>query len=145
MFEVDKSNGAVSMHRGDTGAYTVHCSRKSGEAWTSDDRMILTIWNGIRPVIQRFYRLDDQWDLGDGVVMIEFHNEDTDKLETGVYTLERRYVISPTWDLDEGASIPTERCANALTAGARIVDGTIVRTPGNAQTTFKLNTIYGEV
>lgn len=145
MFDVDKTNGAVTMHRGDTGAYKVHATRKSGTAWTSADRMILTVWNGLQPVLQRFYRLDDQWGLGDGIVQIEFHNEDTDKLPPGEYILERRYAIDPTWDLDEGVSIPTERVSNALTAGARIVDGSNVRVPRNGQTTLRISQIYGEV
>jgi hypothetical protein len=92
-------------------------------------------------VLQRFYRLDDQWDLGDGVVLIEFHNDDTDSWENGQYSVERRYVIDPIWE----GTAPTSRCANALTADARMVEGAIVRVPATGQTTMVIDDIYGEV
>lgn len=144
MFVVNYDNGAVRMHQGDTGSYTVSAQRKSGEPWTENDRMLLTIWNGSVPIIQRIYRLDDET-LGNGVVLIEFHNEDTDDIAVGSYVMERRYIIDPIWDLPEGASIPTERVVDALNIEAKIVDGVIVRVPQNGQTTFEIQTIYGEV
>ena len=62
MFNVDLNTMAITMHRGDTGSFKVHASRKSGDSWTADDRMLFTIknQNGVT-VIQRFYRLDDQY------------------------------------------------------------------------------------
>lgn len=144
MFEYDKTTGAVTMHQGDTGSYYVHCQRKSGTPWTENDRMILTIGPRDDPVIQRYYRLD-RADTGNGRILIEFKNADTDHVPTGNYPMERRYVINPTWELDEGASIPTEDCANALTSGARIIDGPIVRVPKYGQSSLTLTDIYGEV
>lgn len=141
MFTYDSETGSVSMHQGDTGAYIVHASRKSGEPWTANDRMLLTIWNGSAPLIQRIYRLDRQ-DIGNGNVLIEFKNADTDKIPTGNYAMERRYIINPIWD---GEDIPEENCADALTASARIIDGHIVRIPQKGQTTFVISTVYGEV
>ena len=82
---------------------------------------------------------------GNGRILIEFKNADTDHVPTGNYPMERRYVINPTWELDEGASIPTEDCANALTSGARIIDGPIVRVPKYGQSSLTLTDIYGEV
>ena len=144
MFEYDKTTGAVTMHQGDTGSFYVHCQRKSGKPWTENDRMILTIGPRDDPVIQRYYRLD-RADTGNGRILIEFKNADTDHVPTGNYPMERRYVINPTWELDEGASIPTEDCANALTSGARIIDGPIVRVPKYGQSSLTLTDIYGEV
>lgn len=144
MFVVDFENGAVSMHRGDTGSYTVRASRKSGVPWTENDRMLLTIWDGDKPLLQRIYRLDSD-DLGNGVILIEFHNEDTDKLAIGNYPMERRYIINPIWDLPSGGSIPSERVVDALNTQAKIVDGHIVRIPSAGQTTFVLQGVYGEV
>lgn len=144
MFEYDKTTGAVTMHQGDTGSYYVHATRKSGTPWTERDRMILTIGPRDDPVIQRYYRLDRE-DTGNGRILIEFKNADTDQVPTGNYPLERRYVINPTWELDEGASIPTEDCANALTSGARIIDGHIVRVTEHGQSSLTLTDIYGEV
>ena len=35
-FQFDKTSGDVSMNAGDTGAYKLHVSRKSGEDWTEE-------------------------------------------------------------------------------------------------------------
>ena len=142
MFNVDLEDGAITMHRGDTGSYKVHASRKDGTSWTADDRMLYTVRNAQGEIVlQRFYRLDDQWDLGDGVVLVEFHNDDTDSWENGQYSVERRYVIDPIWE----GTAPTSRCADALTADARMVEGAIVRVPATGHTTMVLDDIYGEV
>ena len=142
MFNVDKDTGDITMHRGDTGSFKVRCVRQSGEDWTSDDRMLWTVRNsGGEIVMQRFYRLDDQWDLGDGVVLIEFHNEDTDKLPSGIYNVERRYIIDPVWD----GTAPTGRCVDALDQDAAIVDGSVVRLPATGTSTLTINDIIGEV
>lgn len=140
MFNVDLETMNITMHRGDTGSFKLAASRESGSAWTDDDRMLFTIKNQNNEiVIQRFYRLDDQYDLGDGKVLIEFHNDDTDTLENGMYSVEARFVISPIWN----GTAPTSRCADALTAGVRMVEGSIVRT--KIQSTLEINDIYGEV
>ena len=140
MFNVDLETMNITMHRGDTGSFKLAASRESGDAWTEDDRLLFTIkdQNNV-VVIQRFYRLDDQYDLGDGKVLIEFHNDDTDSLENGMYSVEARFVISPVWS----GTAPTARCVDALTAGVRMVEGSIVRT--KIQSTLEINDIYGEV
>ena len=144
MFTYDKTTGSVTMHQGDTGSFYVQATRKSGEPWTANDRMILTIGSRDSPVIQRFYRLDRE-DIGNGKVLIEFKNEDTDKIPAGGYPMERRYVVDCIWDLPEGTVIPTENVANALTTGAKIINGSIVRVPQYAQTSITISDIYGEV
>ena len=124
-FQFDPETGNISMNAGDTGSFAVKCTRSSGEAWTEDSRMLFTITgpNGI--VLQRIYRLDDQWDLGDGVVLIEFHNNDTDDWDAGDYEMERRYNVSPVWD----GTPSTARCVDATAAGAaQMVEGVPVRT-----------------
>ena len=142
MFSVNYDTGEITMHRGDTGSLIVHAARSNESAWTSDDRMIFTVKNQQGEVVlQRFYRLDDQWGIGDGKVLIEFHNDDTDDWDNGQYFTERRYVIDPIWE----GTAPTSRCANALTANARIVEGSIVRVPEIGQSTMTLSDIYGEV
>ena len=142
MFIVDLEKGDIKMHRGDTGAFKVHASRGSGDSWTEDDRMIFTVKNQQGEVVlQRFYRLDDQWGLGDGVVQIEFHNDDTDTWDNADYATERRYIVSPIWQ----GTAPISRVADALTANARIVEGSIVRVPATGQASLKIDDIYGEV
>ena len=98
MFSVDETGTSISMHAGDTGAFKVHATRKSGTAWTDDDRMLFTIKNAAGEIVlQRFYRLDDDEGLGNGVVEIQFHNNDTDEWAPGQYSMERRYAVNPYW------------------------------------------------
>ena len=121
----DNTTGNITMNGGDTGSFLVKCERSSGEPWTEDARMLYTITDGSgQIVLQRIYRLDDQWDAGDGVVLIEFHNDDTDDWEIGTYQTERRYNVSPIWE----GTPSTARCVNALTSSARMVEGVPVRT-----------------
>ena len=142
MFNYDSATGAVTMHQGDTGAYKVRATRESGESWTEDDRMLFTVQATDGTIVmQRFYRLDDDDGLGNGVVEIQFHNNDTDKWPVGMYAVERRYVVNPYWSGDA----PDGMCVNALTAGVRMLDGDIVRVPVTGQTTLTITGIYGEV
>lgn len=124
-FQIDLETGDIKMNAGDTGSFKVHCARKSGRAWPAEARMLYTIRNGNGEIVlQRIYRLDDAWGLGDGVVLIEFHNDDTDDWEPSKYTTERRYNVSPIWE-----GTPSEaRCVDALTSDARMVEGVPVRT-----------------
>ena len=125
-FIFDTETGDIRMNQGDTGSFKVHCSRKSGEDWTRDSRMLYTIRNPQNEIVlQRIYRLDDQYDLGDGVVLIEFHNDDTDEWSAGSYSMERRYDLTPIWD----GTPSSARCVDALAAGAaQMIEGDVVRT-----------------
>ena len=124
-FEHDNETGNIRMNAGDTGSFKVHCARKSGELWTEYSRMLYTIRNQQGAIVlQRIYRLDDQYDLGDGVVLIEFHNDDTDSWDPGDYSTERRYDVNPIWE----GTPSTARCVDALTSSARMIEGVPVRT-----------------
>ena len=92
-------------------------------------------------MLQRIYRLDDQYDLGNGKVLVEFHNDDTDTWDPGTYTTELRFDVSPIWD---GSPIPTARCVDALAAGVpKMIEGSIVRT--TIQSTLTISGILGEI
>ena len=90
-------------------------------------------------VLQRIYRLDDQWEIGDGTVLIEFHNDDTDQWTSGAYSTELRFDISPVWQ----GTAPTARCVNALTSSAKMVEGAIVRT--KIQSTLTIDGVLGDI
>ena len=139
-FEVNEKADSITMHAGDTGAFKIHATRASGEDWTEDDRMLFTIRNGSGEIVlQRFYRLDDDEGLGNGVVEIQFHNNDTDTWEPGSYTMERRYAVNPYWD----GTAPAGMCVNALTAGVRMIEGDVVRTV--VQGTLTIQGILGDI
>ena len=134
-FQHDNETGDIKMNAGDTGSFKVCCTRKSGEAWTEDSRMLYTIRSQSGEIVlQRIYRLDDQYDLGDGTVLIEFHNDDTDDWDPGQYTTERRYNVNPIWD----GTPSTARCVNALAPGvAQMIEGVPVRTVFKGQLTIE--------
>ena len=125
-FDFNTETGNLNMNAGDTGAFLVHCSRSSGDAWPDTARMLFTVKNQNREIVmQRIYRMDDQYGLGDGVVMIEFHNDDTDEWEPGDYTMERRYNVNPIWE----GTPSSARCVDALAEGAaKMIEGIPVRT-----------------
>lgn len=124
-FVFDKDTGNVKLYAGDTGSYKLHVTRESGEAWTEDARLLYTITGASGIVIQRIYRLDDQYDLGDGWILVEFHNDDTDELDPGDYTIEGRANVDPVWE----GTPSSARCVDALAAGAaHMIEGVPVRT-----------------
>lgn len=142
MFDHDTATGAITMHRGDTGSFVVHCSRASGEAWPEESRMLYTIRNGAGDIVlQRIYRMDDAFGLGDGVVLIEFHNDDTDNWEDSTYSTERRYNVFPVWK--GGAPSSDARCVDALATGDEMIEGVPVRTV--FQGTLTINKVLGDI
>jgi hypothetical protein len=140
MFEYNSTGTEIRMHAGDTGAFKVQASRQSGEPWTEYDRMLFTIKNANGEIVlQRFYRLDDDEGLGNGVVEIQFHNDDTDTWDPGQYSMERRYNVNPRWN----GTPPEGMCVNALTAGVRMIEGDVVRTV--VQGSVTINGILGDI
>lgn len=141
MFKVDLEKVEISMHAGDTGSFKLHAERESGDEWTSDDRMMMTVKDPSGSIcMQRWYRLDDQWGLGNGKVLIEFHNDDTDDWEPGQYSTEFRFDVSPVWQ----GTAPTGRCENALAyTNVKMIEGSIVRTV--IQSTMTIVGVYGEI
>ena len=141
MFAVNLETMEITMHQGDTGSFKIGAARKSGTAWTEDDRALFTVRNQQGEIVmQRYYRLDDQYDLGDGKILVEFHNDDTDQWEQGTYETELRFDVSPIWDGDA----PTGRCENALLPGvAQMIEGSLVRTA--IQSTLTIQGILGEI
>ena len=141
MFSVDLTTMAITMHQGDTGSFKIGATRESGDEWTSADRMLFTVKNGQGEIVlQRIYRLDDQYDMGNGKVLVEFHNDDTDTWDAGTYSTELRFDVSPIWD----GTAPTARCVNALSPGMpKMIEGSIVRT--TIQSTLTISGILGEI
>ena len=141
MFNVDLETMAIKMHKGDTGSFKIGAARENSTDWTSDDRMLFTVRNGQGEIVlQRIYRLDDQYDLGNGKVLVEFHNDDTDKWDTGAYSTELRFVVDPIWD----GTPPTGRCVDALSPGTpQMIEGSIVRT--TIQSSLTISGIMGDI
>jgi hypothetical protein len=141
MFQYDATGTNISMHSGDTGAFKVKATRATGTDWTADDRMQMTVRNSNGTIVmQRWYRLDDDEGLGNGVVEIQFHNDDTDDWDAGSYAMERRYAVSPRWATGEA---PEGACVDALTSGNEMIDGDVVRTV--VQGSITIAGVYGKI
>ena len=139
-FDFNKETWAITMHAGDTGSKWIHGERESGTAWTEDDRCLFTIKDAQGEIVmQRIYRLDDQWGAGDGYFLMEFHNNDTDTFPQGMYSTEWRFDINPQWD----GTQPEGRCVNGMTAGVKMIEGSVVRT--KVQSTLKIDGVLGVI
>lgn len=141
-FVFHKDTGDIEMYAGDTGSFFAQFVPESGNAFTEHARLLFTIKNGQGEIMmQRLYRLDDQWDLGDGVVFFEFHNDDTDEWDPGMYSTEMRIDMAPIWD---GSPIPTARCVDALASGVpKMIEGVPVRTV--VKGTLQINSVDGRI
>lgn len=126
MFLIDPNTSAVTMHKGDTGAYYVTLTRSSGEDFGENDRALYTIKQGANVIIEREYALDDA-ELGNGKFLIAFRNSDTDTLPSGNYNTEIRVVINP------------------IRSSGKIVDGDVVRTISASKSTLTLLDVLKEV
>lgn len=124
-FKFDLATGNIHMNAGDTGSCKWHISRANGEDWPDTARMLWTVSGTAGIVMQRIYRLDDQYDLGDGYILMEFHNDDTDDWAAGTYSTEIRVDLDPMWQ----GTPSTARCVDALAPGAaQMIEGVPVRT-----------------
>ena len=127
-FVFDKNTGNINMYAGDTGSFFIQINRVDSEdAWPDTARMLYTVKDGGGQIVmQRLYRLDDQWGVGDGVILMEFHNDDTDDWAPGQYTTEMRVDLDPVWQ----GTPSSARCVDQLGPGdhAVMIEGVPVRT-----------------
>lgn len=96
MFVVNGETGAVEMNVGDTGAWFIDGERDDGVPFTENDRAVFTIKNkSDETVLERIYGLADDDGLGNGTILVQLDNNDTDDWDPGQYTYEVRYVVNP--------------------------------------------------
>ena len=114
MWAVDTNTMAVTMHQGDTGAYTVTLELEDGEDFVDGDVAIYEVWQGTNQLIHREFNLQPDeptyTEYGDGVFLIAFRNSDTDTWAAGMYNTEIRVSLNP------------------IRSSGRVVDGNTVRT-----------------
>lgn len=140
-FKFFPETGNIEMSSGDTGSCLWCCLLEDGGTWPETGR---GLWTVTAPsgeiVMQRIYRFDNQYGLGDGWILMEFHNDDTDTWQAGTYNTEWRFDLTPTWD-----GTPSDaRCVNALAAGAaHMIEGVPVRTKFRG--TLKIDDVLGRI
>lgn len=111
----------ITLSRGDTGA--IKFIADTDYSFTSDDRALFSIKNGIGEVVkQEAFAID-----ADRSFVVAFYNHDTDSLAAGSYSWDVRYVIHPYYD-----------------GNGNIIDGDQVITPRQPMEMQLLN-VVGEV
>lgn len=104
MFNVNGSTNEITLTAGDTGSFDVTVT---GIEFGVDDRAVWTVKDGTgAKIFERYYEITN------GGFVVVFTNSDTDSLPAGQYSWDMRFVVAPIWE------------------DGRIVDGTIVNTPG---------------
>ena len=98
-WSIDKNTMAVTMHKGDTGAYWVTLDRSSGDEFVEGDVAIYEVWQGSERKIHREFDLQPATPTdicpGDGKFLISFRNSDTDTWSAGAYNTEIRVSLNP--------------------------------------------------
>ena len=117
MFDIN--DGAIRISKGDTASFDVTAT---GYTFGENDRALFTIKSGDGTII-----FQNAYPMENGSFRVDFHNSDTDKLATGAYSYDVRYVVNPVYD-EEG----------------KIVDGDVVSTPKSAST-FTILPVVGEI
>ena len=113
-WSVDKNTMAVTMHKGDTGAYWVTLVGSQGE-FDDGDVALYEVKQGNTVYLYREYNLNPETpseiEPGDGKILIYFQNSTTDTWSPGSYQTEIRVARNPQRDTDN-----------------KVVDGDNVRT-----------------
>ena len=119
MFNVE--NFVITMSRGDTGALKI--TADTDYTFAAEDRALFSVKNGNGEVVkQSAFSFDEN-----KAFVVTFFNSDTDKLPSGPYSWDVRYIIHPYYD-----------------AQGNIIDGDQVITP-TTPLTLNLLPVVGEV
>lgn len=114
MWAIDRNTMAVTMHRGDTGAYWVQLALGENGEFVDGDVAIYEVWKGSTRLVHREFNLqpDEPTEIlpGNGKFLISFRNSDTDTWDAATYSTEIRVVLNP------------------IRSDGSVVDGNTVRT-----------------
>lgn len=128
-WDVNEQTMAVTMHRGDTGAYWVDLELEDDDEFVEGDVAIYEVWSGNTLKQHREFELQPETPTdicpGDGTFLISFRNSDTDTWATGTYQTEIRVSLNP------------------IRSGGKVVDGDTVRTV--VQSTIQINKVYIDI
>ena len=124
-WSIEKATMAVTMHKGDTGAYWVQLELESGDEFEEGDVALYEVWQGQNRLVHKEFELqpDEPDDIcpGDGRFLVSFRNSDTDTWAAGTYRTEIRVSLNP------------------IRSDGSVVDGDTVRTV--IQSTITINDV----
>ena len=122
----DKNTMAVTMHKGDTGAYYATAVRGSRSDWEDGDTAIYEVVQGRTVKIHREFNLQpavpNDIELGDGKFLISFVNSDTDTWAAGTYTSEIRIARNPKRNVKVSMAVTTAERSGGATAITAEID-----------------------
>lgn len=122
-WDIDPQTSAISMHRGDTGAYWEEWTLDNGDDFVEGDVALYEVKSGSNVLIHREYELQPETPTdicpGDGKFLIAFRNSDTDTWSPGTYQTELRMVLNP------------------IRSSGAVVDGDTVRTVVQSSLTIR--------
>ena len=108
---IDPNTYAVTMHRGDTGAYYITFEGSSG-AYEDGDTAIYMVKSGQTEMIYKEFNLQPEtpnsYELGDGKILIAFQNSTTDTWAAGQYNTEFRVARNPKRDVKVAMKVTSE-------------------------------------
>ena len=109
-WSIDKNSKAVTMHRGDTGAYYMTFT---GETPFEDgDVAMYKVKQGANELIYKEFNLQPEepnaYELGDGKILIAFLNSTTDTWAAGTYQTEFRVARKPVRNLKAALYVISE-------------------------------------
>ena len=117
-WHVDPNTFAVTMHRGDTGAYYMTVEGSSGP-FEDGDVAIYKVVNGPNVLIYKEFNLQPEepnvYECGDGKFLIAFLNSTTDQWPAGTYKTEIRVARKPIRDVKVAMVVSSEE-ADPITA-----------------------------
>ena len=120
---IDTNTMAVTMHKGNTGAYWVQLELDEGDEFVEGDVAIYEVWLNSTKLIHREFDLQPatptDTEPGDGKFLIAFLNSDTDTWAAGSYKTEICVVLNP------------------VRSDGSVVDGDTVRTVIESTITIK--------
>lgn len=123
-WNIDLNTSAITMHRGDTGAYYACLALDSEEPFEDGDVAIYEVCQGSIVKIHRefsLYDAEDDEEIPNGKqILIAFRNSDTDTWNAGTYQTEIRVVLNPK------------------RIGTAVKDGDVVRTPPETKSTLTI-------
>lgn len=117
-WKIDPNSKAVTMHRGDTGAYFLTFNGSLGP-YEDGDVAIYKVKSGNKEMLYKEYNLQPAepniYERGDGKIMVAFLNSTTDTWANGTYQTEFRVARKPVRNM-KVAMVVTSEEQNPITA-----------------------------
>ena len=112
-FTIDNKKN-ITMTQGDTGHFII---RPTGIELTGGEVALFTVKSDRGEL-----KMQKVYDIENGMIQIDFENDDTDKWAPGKYRWEMRYCVNPVYDEESGQMISADEVyAPRRSSGTRLI------------------------